>query len=276
MAPVTRRSRIHLLAAKEAPIIVLLQRKRAKLFHVITVDTERHRVKQGSWFRGVLYVMRCDVSFDGKFMVYLAMGKPGPETWSGLCRLPWLKTLVDAEGVGASWGGGYFPERQVLMSNGWRPEKIAASSEIPFTVSAGPLAYSTSEDPGILYKRFERDGFRRLGESWGVEETSTNPYRITCTGDDGWGHRPSLHHPELKVRYLGFWDSNHKFAFSLDQHPDVVEGASWVTWDSGGNLWVAKPGVVEQFTLKDMPRGTPSFSLDVDGFEPPPKPVEEP
>jgi hypothetical protein len=34
--------------------------------------------------------------------------------------------------------------------------------------------------------------------------------------------------------------------------------------------------VVEQFTLEDMQRGAPSFSLDVDHFEPPPKPAEEP
>jgi hypothetical protein len=39
-------------------------------------------------------------------------------------------------------------------------------------------------------------------------------------------------------------------------------------------LWVARPGVVEQFTLEDLRRGTPSFSLDVDTFERPPKPEE--
>jgi hypothetical protein len=33
MAPTTHRSRIHLLAAKNATIVVILQRERAKLFH---------------------------------------------------------------------------------------------------------------------------------------------------------------------------------------------------------------------------------------------------
>jgi hypothetical protein len=31
---------------------------------------------------------------------------------------------------------------------------------------------------------------------------------------------------------------------------------------------VARPGVVEQYTLDDLRAGTPSFSLDVDRFEP--------
>jgi hypothetical protein len=40
--------------------------------------------------------MRCDVSFDGEFMVYLAMGASG-KTWNGVCRLPWLTTVIDAD-----------------------------------------------------------------------------------------------------------------------------------------------------------------------------------
>jgi hypothetical protein len=64
MAPIKHRSRIDLLAAKEAPIVVILQRKRAKLFQVITVGTEKLWVNEGSWFRGVLYAMDSDVSWD--------------------------------------------------------------------------------------------------------------------------------------------------------------------------------------------------------------------
>ncbi|MEZ5908058.1 MAG: hypothetical protein R3D31_04580 [Hyphomicrobiaceae bacterium] len=76
MAPIKHRSRIHLLAAKEAPIVVILQRKRAKLFHIITVDTEKHLVQEGSWFRGRLHEMKCDISFDGDDSIasFMAVG----------------------------------------------------------------------------------------------------------------------------------------------------------------------------------------------------------
>ena len=84
---------------------MILQRKRTKLFHVITVDTETHAIDEGSWFRGMLYELHCDVSFDGKFMVYPARGA-GDQLWSGVCRLPWLKTLVHVEGPLPSGGLG--------------------------------------------------------------------------------------------------------------------------------------------------------------------------
>jgi Ni,Fe-hydrogenase maturation factor len=69
--------RIHLLIAKNAPTVVIVQRKRAKLFHIVLVDAAKRRIEEGSWFRGKLYALRCDVSFDGKHMVYLAMGSRG-------------------------------------------------------------------------------------------------------------------------------------------------------------------------------------------------------
>jgi hypothetical protein len=179
MAPTTHRSRNHLIAAKEAPIIVILQRKRAKLFHVITVGTDSHWVNEGSWFRGVLYAL------------------------------------------------------------------------------------------AVVYGRFERDGFARLGSNWGEEQAFKTPmYHVVCTGDDGWGRRPAPGYPELQVRYKGYLDSAFKFVFNLDEYPDLLEGANWATWDSRSNLWVARPGIVEQYTLKDLRQGTPSFSLDVDRFEP--------
>jgi len=252
MAPIKHRSRIHLLAAKEAPIVVILQRKRAKLFHIITVDTERHLVTEGSWFRGRLHEMKCDISFDGKFMVYLAIGKGSGKytAWSGLCRLPWLKTLVESDNPGINWGGGYFCDRNVLITNGW--EKVSPAADIPFTLTSEPLTYFDAENRGMLYEKFARDGF-------------------TPIGDDGWGKRPSLHHPELKVSYLGY-ENGDQFFFSLDERPDLLDGANWATWDSGHNLWVARPGIVEQYTLDDLRSGAPSYTLNVDQFEPPPKP----
>ncbi len=67
MAMKVYRSRVHFLVAKEAPVVVVLQRKRAKLFHVVTIDAVTQEVQEGSWFEGRIYRKRCDVSFDGKY-----------------------------------------------------------------------------------------------------------------------------------------------------------------------------------------------------------------
>jgi hypothetical protein len=75
----------------------------------------------------------------------------------------------------------------------------------------------------------------------------------------------------LKVRYAGYLEHGYTFKFWLDEYPDLLAGASWANWDCNGNLWVARPGVVEQYTLSDLSRGAPSFAIDVDQFEPPVK-----
>jgi hypothetical protein len=273
MAPITHRSRNHLIAAKEAPIIVILQRKRAKLFHVIMVGTDKHWANEGSWFRGVLYAIDSDVSFDGKYMVYRARGSKGA-TWSGVCRLPWLTTLIHVETP--ITGGGYFSGPHDLKTHGWDCREKVYSSDVPFTIERDTKRHYGNE-LAVIYGRFERDDFARLGSNWGQEQTLKTPmYQVVCKGDDGWGRRPARGYPELQVRYKGYLDSAFKFVFRLDEHPNLLEGANWATWDSGSNLWVARPGIVEQYTLKDLRRGTPSFSLDVDRFEPPAKPIKEP
>jgi len=276
MAPKQYKSRLHLLVARHASTVIILQRKRAKLFHVVTVDTDRRQVAEGSWFRGKLYVLRCDVSFDGTHMVYLAMGAQG-NTWNGVCRLPWLTTLTEAENMGAWFGGGYFESNKLLRTNGWgstdfNPPKRTGA---PFTLEPYRSRYG-GEDLGVLYERLARDGFTRLGENWGTEQKlDGRQYRIACEGDDGWGRQFSRRHPTLKVRYAGYLEHGYTFAFWFDKHPGLLDGASWANWDVNGDLWVARPGVVEQYTLNDLSRGAPSFTIDVDQFEPPAKSDEE-
>ena len=258
------KSRIHLLAARKAPTIVILQRKRAKLFHVITVDTQTLRVRQGSWFRGRLYVMRCDVSFDGQFMVYLATGK-AYKSWSGLCRLPWLTTLVHVEGVGANWGGGYFRSARVLATNYWDLETVSVAAEIPFKLALGPVTGFTSGDLGILYRRFARDGFRRLGDRWGKEESSPTLSRHLHRG------RRRGTSPRAYIRSRGALPRLHPFrapfAFSLAEHPAVLAGQAGRPGTRTATCG-SPSGAVERSRWRPAARH-PSFALDVDRFEPP-------
>jgi hypothetical protein len=77
----------------------------------------------------------------------------------------------------------------------------------------------------------------------------------------------------LKVRFAGYLEHGYTFDFWFDEYPELLADASWANWDSVGALWVARPGLVEQYTPSDLRRGTPSFTLDVEEFEPPVKPA---
>jgi hypothetical protein len=181
-----------------------------------------------------------------------------------------------AEVEGGLACGGYFSGPNDLKTHGWDCREKIVSDDIRFTIERDTKRHFGNE-LAVIYGRFERDGFVRLGDNWGEEQTFTTPrFHVPCFGDDGWGRRPARGYPELQLRYVGFFDSAFRFAITLDEHPELLVGANWATWDSGNKLWVARPGIVEQYTLDDLRRGTPSFSLDVDKFEPPPKPLKEP
>ncbi len=283
MARIPHRSRVHLLAARAAPVIVILQRKARERFHVITLDTETHAINEGSWFRGMLHPLDCDVSFDGKFMIYRATGGSYPRaSWSGVCRLPWLKTLVHVESREgpAGAGGGFFSAPNELKTHLWsHKEKIFSTDDIPFTIERDEKnPYGEASSVG----RLERDGFVRLDHP--AEEQADPSVKYFNAGlggrpaylDAGWGRRPAPGYPELQMRRIPKLKDGSRFAITLDELPNLLVGANEATWDSGNNLWVARPGVAEQYTLDDLRRGTPSYSLDVDQFEPPPKPVKEP
>jgi hypothetical protein len=180
--------------------------------------------------------------------------------------LPWLKTLVHAES--AISAGGYFSGPNNLTTHYWRQD-ISSTDHIPFFIIERDDSFR------VIYGRFERDGFVRLGDNWGVSQMMTSPpFHTPCIGDDGWGRRPAPGYPELQVRYLGITHDAYSFSFTLDEFPSLLREAMWATWDASNKLWVARPGIVEQYTLDDIKRGTPSFSLDVDRFEPPPRPLD--
>src|ERR1700710_2468830 len=114
-------ARIHLLPAKGVPVVIVIRRKPSKVFHVIRWGTATDTLEYGSWFRGKLFPMRCDVSFDGQWMVYHAMGATG-KTWNGVCRPPRLKTMLEAENQGTWFGGGYWTNARTLRLNAWETQ----------------------------------------------------------------------------------------------------------------------------------------------------------
>ncbi|MDX2211870.1 MAG: hypothetical protein SFY66_01155, partial [Oculatellaceae cyanobacterium bins.114] len=106
----TAPARIHLIPAKASPYVLIIRRKPSKCFHLILWNTQIDTLEYGSWFHGKLYPKRCDISFDGQWMVYLAMGASG-NTWNGVCRLPYLRTVAEGSAMGTWFGGGYWSDR---------------------------------------------------------------------------------------------------------------------------------------------------------------------
>lgn len=155
--------RLYFLTAKEAPIVVVLRRGPSKRYHVIKINTQSAALERGSWFSGRLYTDDCDISFDGEWLVYNALGAGGA-VWTGLCR--------EWENVGTWNGGGFFASRTQLQVNVGSKMKVTQAVSLPFTCREDGIEH---DPPGKIIRpdpqtaRMLREGWRRLAPSQASE-----------------------------------------------------------------------------------------------------------
>jgi hypothetical protein len=259
-------ARIHLLPAAKAPMVVVIRRKPSKLFHIIRVDTVTGKAEHGAWFDGRLYPGRCDVSFDGNWFIYLALGARG-NTWNAVSKLPRLTAIAESRNMGTYFGGGYWRSRDVLCLNRWAPGEAA---KLPFRTEQLIVQHG-GEDLGVLYPRLERDGWRRRGDNWGRDERvkGAKTYTVAHTGDDGWERQPSSRHPALIMWYVGYLAHGYTFRFRVPSQPELLDDdVDWATYDSRGQLVAARKGVVTIYGLRGRKRLEAVHALDFESARP--------
>ncbi|MEM9478739.1 MAG: hypothetical protein AAGA58_03655 [Verrucomicrobiota bacterium] len=265
-------ARLHLLCAHSASKAVVIRRKPSKRVHLISWDTAADAIEHGSWFNGKIYAERCDLSWDGQWMVYLAMGSNG-ETWNGICKPPWLRTIADVPNVGTWAGGGYFSGKRMLQSNDvWHSDRslseFSKSKQFPFSIER---MESGGEVFPILSHRLERDGWKREGEFGKEKKISLkhSGYSALCLDDPGWSWQPTSEHPVLRMFYRGYLVRGYTFEFRLDGSDLLDADVDWATWDAKGELLVAREGSIQRYSLKGLSQGRPDFSLNLESLHPP-------
>jgi hypothetical protein len=268
-------ARLHLLRAHAAPIALVIRRKPSKHLHLILWNTETDELESGSWFHGRIYAERCDLSWDGQWMVYLAMGSDG-ETWNGICRPPWLRTVADVPNLGTWAGGGCFSGDRKLLSNDARCHtrslcEFSNAKLFPFSIHH---VASGGEVFPILEHRLQRDGWKREGAFGECVRFSLKrkSYTVLCVEDPGWSWRPTPRHPVLRMYYRGYLIRGYTFEFQLEGSELLDPDVDWATWDAQGDLLVARLGSIERYSLDDLKRGTPGFTHSFETLTPPPFP----
>lgn len=232
----TEPARFHFLVAKEAPVAVVLRRKPSRMFHVLRWNTRTDSIEHGSWFSGRIHPDESDISFDGEWMIYSALGGRGDE-FTGLCHPPHLKTVLYQTRNNGDLTGGYWSDATTLTT----PCAVFGSPANPFKFSL--FDWNPKVPRYIGHCRRQRDGWILDGKDW-------------C-----W--RPTDHHPVLR---------NHGEDFTLEGMDSVLESdVSAAAWNSKGDLLVGRAGCLYRYTLADLESGQPSFSLDLEGLQGPPK-----
>ncbi len=225
-------------------------------------------------------------------MSYLALGGKG-QTWCGVCRAPWLTTILESENHGTYDGGGIFWERNTYLANQRYPLPIELKPEWPQNISVGLIRQRfNSEDLSIIFHRLHRDGWRLnvdgqfvtvLDDQSGIVPGMPSP----CDHPLQW--KFSKLHPTLQVRYMGYRSTSvgdsaanapiyagrhgYLFHFELLDHPDLLgPQVDWATWTSQGDLIWAKYGVVYRQSLEGLANGNEPKAFDLNDLEPPSRP----
>lgn len=236
---------LYVLPASASPLALVIRRGPSKWWHFLLWNRDTQDYSFGSWFNGMVYPHRCDLSARGDQMLILAYrGAKEPLAWTALCRPPFVRANVFWAHKSVRFGGGFFDKRLPIAWLNLPPESVA-DRRGPCSLEFGYL-----DDQGTCFgsygERLERDGWRESGTA----KTNGNGRPLhTWT-------RPSpsrLH--ELVLQY----HAPAAPAWDVAQFPDdlrytlrsVADGSelaldqvSWAGWNGRGELTLAASGAL--------------------------------
>lgn len=229
--------RVFCIPATEAPVAAVLRRGPSDWVHVGAWHTATGEFEPGAWFRGVIYPQKCDLSPDGRWLVYSAMKVgsdwPAGDIYEAISRLPWLTAL-------AAWNSG------TTYTRGMHFVEDPAQSDAgdPDVGDIGPLLqrYGLRGTLPGQYAVESRRGWvesadsppSREGEWWDESRRAI----VVRAQPDG----PNVLHVE--GRYAAFRTGEPHLdppLYWLDRGDEIeiLEGVQWADWDTEGRLLVA-------------------------------------
>ena len=188
----------------------------------------------GQWLKGRIYERRCDLSPDGRHLIYFAMnGRWMDETrgsWTAISKAPYLKALA-LWPKGDCWnGGGLFLSNRKYWLNGghdgalWTPPDLVEIDEYP-GVEGG-----YGECPAIYYPRLQRD-------DWSMRYRSRSKAIFEKALPRGWTLR-KIAHSQMPTAGRGAYFDEHELAHEEGAHGPDTTGWSWADLDRDRLVWI--------------------------------------
>lgn len=161
-------ARLHVLLASASPMALVMRRGPAKSVCTFGWNRRNDTFQIGQWLRGRIYERRCDLSPDGRHLIYFAMnGRWSSETkgsWTAVSRAPYLKALA-LWAKGDCWnGGGLFTDNGRYWLNGQHELLRATTEVVRDEAFRPPPRLGNNECLGVYFPRLVRDGWLLVGK----------------------------------------------------------------------------------------------------------------
>lgn len=244
-------SRIHIILAREAPTAVAF--RRGPSGRVCTVGWNRNTdtFRVGQWLKGRIYERRCDLSPDGRHLIYFAInGKWKSETkgsWTAISRAPYLRA-IGLWANGSGWnGGGLFTSDNSYWLNAFKfghqellaPQGLKETKRFPWHESYG------GECPGVYYVRLQRDGWRLSDYGPGSAKDKSV---FEKTVPNGWILEKTAHETSNHPVGKGCYFDTHRL--KKDDGTTAIDLPDWEWAEKDGEriVWIAA-GVLHAASL---------------------------
>lgn len=149
MTPAT--CRLFVIKAGDAASAVVIRRGPSRWYQIIQWDMESDRFIDGSWFHGRIYEEKCDLSPDGKLLVYFALkhiklGDQHVLSYTALSRSPWLHALaIWPQDTTYGGGGRFLANRQLSIRGAPYEAALKPFPELPHGLSINQGSWDMDE-----------------------------------------------------------------------------------------------------------------------------------
>lgn len=174
-------ARLHVIPAAACSKALILRRGPSDQVASILWDRSTDSFEVGQWLKGRIYEHRCDLSPDGKHIVYFA--GDGQTWWTAVSRAPFLRALAFYPKTDTWGGGGAFDELGRLWFNfdtgtdKTLPDGLKPSAPDTFPTSTDGFHMGDGFSAVLMQKGWERqtgEGHdavltRRINKDWHLE-----------------------------------------------------------------------------------------------------------
>jgi len=234
--------RLHVLLAREAATAVVIRRGPARKVGIFGWDRATDRITPGQWLNGRIYERRCDLSPDGRHMIYFAMNGRWSDpvskgSWTAISRAPYLKAVTFYP-QGDCWGGGglFLDDRRYWLNGGGWPGEHGWEDRGLVRVKTLPKwsfkSFQRRCPPYSL--RLVRDGWTPVIGAGGDRLASLNPDHLTRDLALGWRLEKWIHFGDFERKGGPLWEAH----ALVSPGAEILEMPDWEWADRDGDAVV--------------------------------------
>jgi hypothetical protein len=246
--------RLYCILARETPLAVVFRRGPSKRVLLVLWHTDTDQFHEGQWLKGRIYERRCDLSPNGRRLIYFAADYKEPYfSWTAVSKPPYLTALA-LWPKGDGWGGGGLFERKhkILLNHRAAEMQLAEGFRLPRNLHIKPFGQRPGwgEDSPIVDARLSRDGWRVVESGEAIEHgIGASPW-VEFNPPIVWSkqHRQSRRY-ELQMHIQGLhqrdgpWYVIEHLVNDRDTGSVISLGRTeWADWCHSGDLVFAKDG----------------------------------